>query len=124
MQDTSCPTMPPPLVVAAGYLVIETLATTPASYASAIGLAALAAIAAIWLGFTAVGVLRGRTWVRGATVTWQVMQLVIAVGCFQGLIATPLVGVLLILLAVAALVLLFSRPVIAATSERDPGGQS
>lgn len=106
------------------YLVVETLAARPASYLSAIGLAALAAFAAIWVGFIGAGVLRGRAWIRGAAITWQVIQVVIGVGCLQGLFASPPVGVLLIVLAVAVVVLVFTRPVIAATSDREPRGQS
>ncbi|MEP6481036.1 MAG: hypothetical protein ABJA94_03415 [Rhodoglobus sp.] len=112
------------LCAATLYLVVEILASPPASYPSALALTVLVAIAAIWLGFIAANVLRGRAWVRGAALTWQVLQLVIAVGCFQGLLATPLVGALLIAVAVAVIVLLFTRPVVAATSEREPRGQS
>ena len=112
------------VAAAAIYLVIETFATPPASYLSAIALTGLAVISAIWLGFIGANVLRGRAWIRGAAITWQVLQVVIGVGCLQGLFATPLVGILLIVLAVVVVLLLFTRPVIAATSDRDPRGQS
>lgn len=103
------------LAVATGYLLIELLTATPNSYASAVALTLLAAVAAIWLGFIGVNVLRGKPWVRGAAVTWQVLQLAVAVGCFQGLLARPDVGWLLLIPAAAVLVLLFTPPVLAAT---------
>ena len=106
------------------YLVIEILAGASGSVLSAVALAVLAAVATIWLGFIAANILRGRAWVRGATLTWQVFQVVIAVGCFQGLFANATVGWALLVAAVAAVALLFSRPVVAATANRDPSGQS
>lgn len=107
------------LTVATIYLVVEILVDTPASYASAVALTVLTAIAAIWLGFIAVNILRGRAWTRGATVVWQVLQIAVAIGCFQGLFARPDIGWALLLPAIVVLVLLFTRPVIAATARRE-----
>jgi len=101
---------------AAGFLVWELATTKPASYPSAFFLLALALLAAVWLCFIAVSMLRRAPWVRGATVVWQVLQLAVAVGCFQGLFARPDIGWLLLAPALAALALLFTRPVISATT--------
>ncbi len=106
------------------YLVVEIFVADAASLLSAVGLTVLAAVATIWLAFIASNTLRGRAWVRGAALTWQVFQVVIAVGCLQGLFATPTVGWLLIAAAVAVVLLLFTPPVVAATSDREPRGQS
>ncbi|TAL40760.1 MAG: hypothetical protein EPN91_12405 [Salinibacterium sp.] len=108
------------LAAATIYLGIEMSASTPKSFASAIALAVLTAIAAVWLVFIGLGVLRQRPWVRGAIVTWQILQLAVGLGCFQGAVARPDVGLLLVIPAVAALVLLFTPPVVAATARR-PG---
>jgi hypothetical protein len=107
------------LTVATIYLVVEILVDVPDSFASAVALTVLTAIAAIWLAFIAVNVLRGKAWTRGATVVWQVLQLAVAIGFFQGLFARQELGWALLLPAVAALVLLFTPPVIAATARRD-----
>lgn len=101
------------------YLVVEILVATPASYASAIALTVLTAIAAVWLALIAVNILRGRAWVRGATVVWQVLQIAVAIGCFQGLFARPDIGWVLLIPAIVALVLVFTPPVVAATARRD-----
>lgn len=106
------------LTVATIYLVIELLVDEPDSFASAVALTALTALAAVWLAVIAVNLLRGKAWTRGATVVWQVLQLAVAVGFFQGLFARQDLGWALLLPAVAALVLLFTRPVIAATARR------
>ena len=112
------------LSVAAIYLVIEILTSSAASILSAVAFTVIVVAAAIWVGFIAANTLRGRAWIRGAAITWQVMQVVVAVGCLQGLFATPLVGWLLIAAAIVVLVLLFTRPVVAATADREPRGQS
>lgn len=104
------------LAAAAVFLVIELLIAKPESYASALALTALTVIAAIWLGFIAVGALRGRPWIRGAAVVWQILQIAVAIGSFQGLFARPDIGWLLLIPAIAVLVLLFTRPVIAVTT--------
>jgi hypothetical protein len=108
------------LVAATVYLVIEILIARPDSYASAIAILVLTAIAAIWLGTMAVHTLLGRPWIRGAAVVWQVLQIALAVGSFQGLFARADLGWFLIAPAVLVLVLLFTPSVIAAT--RRPEG--
>lgn len=110
------------LIAATAYLVIELLVDTPASFASAIALTVLTALAAIWLAVVVVNILRGRAWTRGATIVWQVLQIAVAVGCFQGLfdpVARPDLGWALLAPAIVVLVLLFTKPVIAATSIRE-----
>ena len=106
------------LVIAAGFLVFELATVVPVSYASAIAILLLVAVAAVWLFVVAVNTLRGRSWVRGAALTWQVLQLAIALGSFQGLFARDDVGWFLLVPAVVVLFLLFTRPVMAATARR------
>lgn len=104
------------LCAATGYLVVELLVATPDSLASAVALAVLAAIAAVWLAVIGVNVLRGSPWIRGATIVMQVLQIGVAIGAFQGAFARPDLGWLLLIPALAALVLLFTSPVLAATT--------
>ncbi|MDJ0336198.1 hypothetical protein QMG83_13280 [Salinibacterium sp. G-O1] len=106
------------LLTATGYLVIELIVDTPDSYASAVALAVLTVIAAVWLAVIAVNVLRGSPWVRGATVVVQALQIAVAIGAFQGAFARPDLGWLLLIPAIIALVLLFTSPVVAATARR------
>lgn len=104
------------MAVATIYLVIEIFGAVAASLASAIALAVLNAIAAVWLGFIGLNVLRGRPWVRGAIVTWQVLQVAVAIGCFQGYFARPDLGWLLLVPSIVAVGLLFTPPVMVATT--------
>jgi hypothetical protein len=107
------------VVGATGYLVFELLTVTPDSLASAIALTVVTAIGAVWVTAIALGMLRGRPWSRGAALVWQVLQLAVAVGAFQGTFARSEIGWLLLVPAVAALVLLFTKPVIRATRRTD-----
>ncbi|MCY7412969.1 MAG: hypothetical protein LH471_08060 [Salinibacterium sp.] len=107
------------LVGATGFLVIELLVATPSSYASAIVLTALVAAAAVWLAVITVNILRCQHWVRSATLVWQVLQIAVAVGSFQGIFARQDIGWLLLIPAVAAMGVLFTRPVIEATARRE-----
>jgi len=108
------------LAAATAFLVFELLTERPASFASALALTVLAAIAAVGLGFVARGLLQGMAWSRGATVVAQILQIAVAVGSFQGgELARPDIGWLLLAPALVALGLLFSKPVVAATARRD-----
>ena len=101
------------------FLVFELFATRTDSFVGGLAVVVLTAGAAAWLFAMAVGALRGAPWIRGAAVTFHVLQIAVAVGAFQGAFARPEVGWLLLLPAIAVLALLFSRPVVAAT-RRDP----
>lgn len=107
------------ITVATIYLVIEILTATPESYPSAIALTVLTAIAAIWLGVIATNILRGRAWTRSATIVWQVLQIAVAVGAFQGFFARSDIGWALLVPSVLAILLVFTPPVVAALSDRD-----
>ncbi len=107
------------LVVLAIVLLIELFTARPDSYPAAVGLLVIVALAAVWVGFIAVNTVRGRAWIRGAVVTVSALQIAVAIGSFQGLFARADVGWLLLAPAVAMLGLLFSRSVVAATTERE-----
>lgn len=107
------------LIGLAVYLVFAVLTGTPDSYPSAIGIVLLTAIAAAWLVAMTLGAHRGASWIRGGAVTVQVLTIAIAIGSFQGLVARPDIGWLLLTPAVAILILLFTRSVLEATRHRD-----
>ena len=106
------------LAVITAYLVVELVVARPDSYASAIAIVVLAAVATVWLGVLAFHTLLGRSWIRAGVVVWQLLQLAVALTSFQGLFARADVGWVLLVPAVIALVLLFTPPVIDATTGR------
>ncbi|KQO08895.1 hypothetical protein ASF06_11855 [Agreia sp. Leaf244] len=97
------------------WLVVELLTATPDSFASAVVILLLAAGLACALWAMVVGLLRRQTWVRGAALTWQLLQIAVAIGCFQGVFAVPSLGWALLIPAAIAILLLMSPPVVAAT---------
>ncbi|MEC5150847.1 hypothetical protein [Cryobacterium sp. GrIS_2_6] len=104
------------------WLVLELLTATPTSLASGVAILIIVLIAAAWVTAIAVNSLRRRGWIRGAAVTWQVVQIAVAVGCFQGLYARPDLGWALLVPSIVVLGLLFTPAVLAATqTPRDEG---
>jgi len=99
------------LVGATVFLVFELMVATPASYASAIALTVVVALAAVWVGAIVVGAWRGAPWTRGASIVVQVLLVSVALGSFQGFLPRPDIGWLLLLPAIAVFALLFTKPV-------------
>jgi hypothetical protein len=98
------------------WLLVELLTVTPESYTTAVAILVLVVLAAAWVLVTALGILRRRPWARASAVTIQVLQLAVAVGCFQGLYARPDLGWALLVPALVAGVLALSPQVVRATA--------
>jgi hypothetical protein len=105
-------------------LLLELLVATPASYASAIALTVLAFVAAAWLGAIVVGALRGHAWIRGAAIVWQVLQFAVGASAISGTFSTPAIGWPLVVVALVVFLLLFTRPIVDATSRREEAAGS
>ncbi|WP_354593046.1 hypothetical protein [Frigoribacterium sp. PvP054] len=101
------------------FLVVELIVARPDSYPSAVAIVVLTVLATVWLGSIVLGALRGRAWIRGAAIVWQVLQFAVGFGSLQGVFADPAIGVALIVPAVAVVGLLLVPSVVAATSARD-----
>ena len=101
------------------WFLVEILTTQVNSVGGSILTLSLAVGATAWIASAGVGALRARSWVRGAALTWQLCQVAVAVGAFQGIFAQPAVGIAILVPTVAALVLLFVPPTTAAL-RRDP----
>ncbi|WP_438855294.1 hypothetical protein [Agromyces sp. M3QZ16-3] len=99
------------LIAVLVWLVVDLLVLQPSSFATAIALVVLVAIAAAWVSAIAVASARRAPWSRAAAIVWQVLQLSIAVGAFQGLFARPDVGWLLLVPAITVTGLLLWPPV-------------
>ncbi len=106
------------VLVAVLAVVSVVLLTSGASgdLTSGVALAIVIVLAAIGLGATVVGAIRGRSWIRAAAIVWQVVQVAVGIGALQGAVAQPVYGWPLIAVAVVAFILLFTKPVVAATS--------
>ena len=101
------------------YFIVQIVVSPADSRASAIGVVVLASIGCTALVLIAVATLRGKAWIRGAAITVQILQLIVAVGDFQNSVGRSDIGLLLGIPAVLALILLFTRSVMAATTNRE-----
>jgi len=99
------------LVALTVWLLVDLFALEPSSYATAIALLVLVAIAALFMAAVAVASLRRAPWTRAAAIVWQILQISVAVGAFQGLFARPDIGWLLLVPAVTVIGLLLWAPV-------------
>lgn len=109
------------MIVVFAWLLVELITTKPTSIASAIAVLVLAAIGVIWVLIAGVGSLLSKSWMRGAAVSWQLVQAAVAIGCFQGFYAQPALGWALLIPAIAGILLVISPSVTRAT-RHDPTG--
>jgi hypothetical protein len=107
------------MVVVVVVLIIDILTLPAASLGSAIALTVLVAIAAGFVSAVAIGAFRRQGWVRGGALIWQLVQLAIAIGAFQGTFAQPAIGWALLVPSVTVIVLLFTKSVMAAITRRN-----
>ena len=104
------------VALAAGgiYLVVEIFIAPSSSVATAVALAAVPLIAAAALIFFARATAQGRPWIRGGIVCIAILQLLVAYSIL--ITKAPTLGWVLVPPAVVMLVLLFTPPVLRATS--------
>ncbi|MGX5697906.1 hypothetical protein ACWKWP_17050 [Agromyces soli] len=93
------------------WLVVDLLTLAPSSYATAVALIVLVAVGALFTIAVAVGSIRRASWSRAAAIVWQVLQISVAVGAFQGLFARPDIGWALLVPALVVIGLLLWAPV-------------
>lgn len=102
-------------VISVVFVLVFDILTQPAtSISSAVALTALVAIAAVFVTAVAIAMARRAPWSRGAALVWQLVQLAIAVGAFQGATAQPAWGWAILAPSLVALVLLFTKSVMEA----------
>ncbi|MFC4245252.1 hypothetical protein ACFOYW_17925 [Gryllotalpicola reticulitermitis] len=78
-------------------------------------------IGCLWVVAAALGAWLARGWSRGLVITWQLIQLAVGVGAMQGLLAGPLIGVVLLVLGLAGIVLVLT-PSVSRSLGREPRG--
>jgi hypothetical protein len=103
--------------------LLQLLTGRPASLASAVAITILAALAAVWVLVIAIQTFRARPWIRAAAITWQLLQIAVAVGCFQGIYAEPGLGWALLIPSLVVIGLVLSPPVTRATRRESPSAR-
>jgi hypothetical protein len=109
------------MVALLGWLLFELVTVVPVSYPSAIAIVVLVALAACFVTAVALGTKRRKSWVRGAALTWQILQIAVAIGCFQGFYARPDIGWALLLPSLVVIGLLFAPSVTSTSSSASRG---
>jgi len=105
---------------AAVYLLVELALVRPGSVATTVALAVLALLFAAGLLGAATALSQSRAWSRSAILVWQLLQLAVGISALAGSGGQPWIGWPLIGVAVLVVVLLFTPPVIAWSSDRRP----
>jgi len=110
--------------VLAVILVVDIFVQTADSLPTAIALAVLAVLGAVWAVSITIGLARRRAWTRAAGIVWQLLQAAVGIGALQGAFAAPAWGWPLVIASALGLILLASRRTGDAlgVAERHPGG--
>ncbi|GGF14473.1 hypothetical protein [Subtercola lobariae] len=104
------------VVLAVGaWQITQLLQAPPEIYSSAIALIVMVLAAGLWVLVTAIGVFRLRPWTRGSALTWQVLQIIVAICCFQGIFGSPDDGWPLLIAGLLGIALLLAPQVVAVT---------
>lgn len=102
------------LYIATGTAIWALIVGNTISLATTLALAAFTLGVALWLTSAAKAITKGKRWARTAGIFWQLMQLTIAFGTYD----VSVLGALAIALPTAAvLITLFTKDVVAATSQ-------
>ncbi len=102
------------LYIATGTAIWALFAGNTVSLVTTLALAAFTLGVALWLTSAAKAITKGKRWARTAGIFWQLMQLTIAFGTYD----VSVLGALAIALPTGAvLITLFTKDVVAATSQ-------
>jgi hypothetical protein len=102
------------LYIATGAAIWALIVGNTISLATTLALAAFTLGVALWLTSAAKAITKGKRWARTAGIFWQLMQLTIAFGTYD----VSVLGAIAIALPTAAvLITLFTKDVVAATSQ-------
>lgn len=91
------------------YFLSRIFLETPGNFLGALVIFTITILIAIGLIATAVGTFRAQPWTRGAIVTWQILQFVIATSFIQGIAVWQPLGWSMIALSIGSVFLVFKE---------------
>lgn len=100
------------LAVAAGFLVVGLISGGADSYASALFLTLIVIGFAVGLAAVTIGLWRGSTAARSASLVWQVLQMGVGLASDSGVFGIPMVALGLAVPAVTVIVLILFNPTV------------
>jgi hypothetical protein len=98
-------------------LVTDLLPGNAKSLPAAVTMIVLYFAAGAWVSYIAYSLTKSKRWARSGAIFWQTCQLALASQSFTGRGASVVIGVALIVPSVAVLVLMFTKPVLAANKK-------
>ena len=106
------------LLAGAGFFLTQIFVQSSTSLSGAIVIFIITLLVALGVLATAIATLRATSWVRGAILTWQILQIAVAISFIQGTDFWAVIGWVLVALSVASTALLLSKPVVASMTAR------
>lgn len=91
------------------YFLSRIFLETPQNFAGAIVIFAITILVAAGLATTAIATFKSQPWTRGAIITWQILQFVIATSFIQGIAVWQPVGWAMIALSMGSVFLVFKE---------------
>jgi len=107
------------VIIATIATAVDLAARTARVENDGIALVALLVLGTAWVVIAAIGAWLVQPWSRGLIIMWQLIQLAVGIGAMQGLLAGPLLGVVLLVLGLAGIGLVLT-PAIARRLGREP----
>jgi hypothetical protein len=111
------------VIIATIATAVDLAARTAKVENDGIALVALLVLGTAWVVTATIGAWLAQTWARGLIIMWQLIQLAVGVGAMQGLLAGPLLGVVLLVLGLAGIGLVLT-PAVARRLGREPADDS
>ncbi|MGN6127924.1 MAG: hypothetical protein ACTHON_15290 [Humibacter sp.] len=104
------------LIVLVVWLAVQETQVAASDSISGLALLVIAVLCAVWLVLTTIAAARRRSWMRGSSITWHVIVLAVAIGCFTGVTAVPAAGWWLLVIALVGIGLVLAPSVTRATA--------
>lgn len=113
------------LVLLVIWLGVRAAEAAASDLSSGLALLIIAALCVVWLVLTTVAAARRRSWMRASTITWHLLVLAVAIGCFTGVTAVPEAGWVLLAIGAVGIALVVAPPVTRATArDASPSAES
>ncbi|GAB3385336.1 hypothetical protein GCM10027568_02260 [Humibacter soli] len=104
------------LIVLVVWLAVQETQVAASDSVSGLALIVIGVLCAVWLVLTTIAATRRRSWMRGSSITWHVIVLAVAIGCFTGVTAVPAAGWWLLVIALVGIGLVLAPSVTRATA--------
>ncbi|QDZ16479.1 hypothetical protein [Humibacter ginsenosidimutans] len=106
------------VIVLVIWLIVQAVVAGASDTGSGIALLVIAVLCAVWIVLTTVAAARRQPWMRASSITWHLLVIAVAFGCFTGITAVPQAGWWLLLIGIVGIALVVMPSVTRATAQR------